>query len=406
MILLFILQPLLYFKRGKTIRLLFILVTLWSFAVIAGLSPSVVRAVTMFSLFAIVKGLKRSSNSLNTLAISAFILLLVRPAFCFDLGFQLSYAAVAAIIIIKPILDSWINFKTRIANWFLDLLKLSVAAQLGVLPLSLYYFHQFPGLFFVTNLVIVPCLMLVLGLGIIMFICLTLYQTPEFIIQVLGWLIQFMNSFVDWIATKETFLFDEIPFDTTALVFSYFTLFVLGQFYLKKSYKHLMFLGICILSFQIVAQLIPALHTKNSFIVFHKSRHSVFGFRTNQHLEIHHDLESLKTQRILKDYKIGAAIKTQSIDSIRGLYKINDKLLLVVDSLGIYNINSVKPQWVLLRQSPKINLNRLIDSLHPKLIIWDGSNYKTYQERWKKTCETQNIRYHQTSENGAFWVDY
>ena len=406
MILLFILQPLLYFKRGKTIRLLFILVTLWSFAVIAGLSPSVVRAVTMFSLFAIVKGLKRSSNSINTLAISAFVLLLIRPAFCFDLGFQLSYAAVAAIIIIKPILDSWITFKNGITNWFLDLLKLSVAAQLGVLPLSLYYFHQFPGLFFVTNLVIVPCLMLVLGLGIVMFICLTLYQPPEFIIQVLGWLIQFMNRFVDWIATKEAFLFDEISFDTTALVFSYFTLFVLGQFYLKKSYKHLMFLGICILSFQIVAKLIPLLHAKNSFIVFHKSRHSVFGFRTNQHLEIHHDLESLKTQRILKDYKIGAAIKTQSTDSIRGLYKIDDKLLLVVDSLGIYNINSVKPQWVLLRQSPKINLNRMIDSLHPKLIIWDGSNYKTFQERWKKTCETQNIRYHQTSENGAFWVDY
>lgn len=331
---------------------------------------------------------------------------MIRPAFCFDLGFQLSYAAVAAIIIIKPILDSWITFKNGIANWFLDLLKLSVAAQLGVLPLSLYYFHQFPGLFFVTNLVIVPCLMLVLGLGIVMFICLTLYQPPEFIIQVLGWLIQFMNRFVDWIATKEAFLFDEISFDTTALVFSYFTLFVLGQFYLKKSYKHLMLLGICILSFQIVAQLIPALHAKNSFIVFHKSRHSVFGFRTNQHLEIHHDLESLKTQRILKDYKIGATIKTQSTDSIRDLYKIDDKLLLVVDSLGIYNINSVKPQWVLLRQSPKINLNRMIDSLHPKLIIWDGSNYKTFQERWKKTCETQNIRYHQTSENGAFWVDY
>jgi competence protein ComEC len=234
MILLFILQPLLYFKRGKTIRLLIILVTLWSFAVIAGLSPSVVRAVTMFSLFAIVKGLKRSSNSINTLAISAFVLLLIRPAFCFDLGFQLSYAAVAAIIIIKPILDSWITFKNGIANWFLDLLKLSVAAQLGVLPLSLYYFHQFPGLFFVTNLVIVPCLMLVLGLGIVMFICLTLYQPPEFIIQVLGWLIQFMNRFVDWIATKEAFLFDEISFDTTALVFSYFTLFVLGQFYLKN----------------------------------------------------------------------------------------------------------------------------------------------------------------------------
>ena len=116
LILQFILNPLLYFKHGKFVRLLIILCVLWSFAVMAGLSPSVVRAVTMFSLFAIVRGLKRSSNSLNILAVSAFILLLVRPGFCFDVGFQLSYAAVASIIIVKPVLDSWGSFKNRILN--------------------------------------------------------------------------------------------------------------------------------------------------------------------------------------------------------------------------------------------------------------------------------------------------
>jgi competence protein ComEC len=78
----------------------------------------------------------------------------------------------------------------------------------------------------------------------------------------------------------------------------------------------------------------------------------------------------------------------------------------VVDSLGIYNINSVKPKWIILRQSPKINLNRLIDSLHPELIICDGSNYKTYQERWKLTCEAKKIQFYQTSEKGAFFVNY
>ena len=109
---------------------------------------------------------------------------------------------------------------------------------------------------------------------------------------------------------------------------------------------------------------------------------------------------------MLKDYTIGATIKTQSTESIQKLYKINDKLLLVVDSLGIYTIKSVKPQWVVLRQSPKINLNRLIDSLNPELIIWDGSNYKSYQKRWKITCEAKKIRYHQTSEKGAFLMTY
>jgi len=372
----------------------------------AGLSPSVVRAVTMFSLFAIVRGLKRSSNSLNILAVSAFILLLVRPGFCFDVGFQLSYAAVASIIIVKPVLDSWGSFKNRVGNWFLDLLKVSIAAQIGVLPLSLYYFHQFPGLFFVTNMVVVPCLIVILGLGIATMILAVVYKPPEFLVHTLAWIIQSMNRFVEWVASKETFLFEQISFDLTALVISYLILFLLGIFYHKKTFKNLLILGICILSFQVFVKQIPALISKNSFVVFHKSRHSVFGLQSNQHLEIHHDLDSINNQRMIDNYKIGAGIKTQSTDSIQRLYKIDDKLLLVVDSLGVYTVKSIKPQWVLLRQSPKINLNRLIDSLQPELIIWDGSNYRTYQERWKLTCEAKKIPFHQTSEKGFFRVDY
>jgi len=406
LILQFILNPLLYFGQGEFVRLLIILCVLWSFAVMAGLSPSVVRAVTMFSLFAIVRGLKRSSNSLNILAVSAFILLLVRPGFCFDVGFQLSYAAVASIIIVKPVLDSWGSFKNRVGNWFLDLLKVSIAAQIGVLPLSLYYFHQFPGLFFVTNMVVVPCLIVILGLGIATMILAVVYKPPEFLVHTLAWIIQSMNRFVEWVASKETFLFEQISFDLTALVISYLILFLLGIFYHKKTFKNLLILGICILSFQVFVKQIPALISKNSFVVFHKSRHSVFGLQSNQHLEIHHDLDSINNQRMIDNYKIGAGIKTQSTDSIQRLYKIDDKLLLVVDSLGVYTVKSIKPQWVLLRQSPKINLNRLIDSLQPELIIWDGSNYRTYQERWKLTCEAKKIPFHQTSEKGFFRVDY
>ena len=406
LILQFIMKPLLYFRHGKFVRLLMILSLLWSFAIIAGLSPSVVRAVTMFSLFAIVRGLKRTSNSLNTLTVSAFILLLFRPGFCFDVGFQLSYAAVASIIIVKPILDRWWRIKHLIGNWFLDLFKVSIAAQIGVLPLSLYYFHQFPGLFFVTNMVVVPCLIVILALGILMLVLIGIHQPPDLLIQILRWFIQLMNRFVEWVGSKEAFLFDQISFDLTALILSYLILFLLRIFYHKKTFKNLIVLGVCIVVFQVVVQQLPALTSKNAFVIFHKSRQSVFGLQSNQHLEIHHDLDSINRLRMLNDYTIGAAIKTQSTDSIQRLYKVDDKLLLVVDSLGIYTIKSVKPQWVVLRQSPKINLNRLIDSLSPELIIWDGSNYKSYQERWKLTCEAKKIRYHQTSEKGAFLVNY
>ena len=406
LILQFIMKPLLYFRHGKFVRLVLILCVLWSFAIIAGLSPSVVRAVMMFSLFAIVRRLKRTSNSLNTLAVSAFILLLIHPRFCFDVGFQLSYAAVASIIIVKPVLDKWGRLKNKIFNWILDLFKVSIAAQIGVLPLSFYYFHQFPALFFITNMVVVPSLIVILGLGIVMLILIGVYHPPEFLAYTLAWCIQAMNRFVEWVASKEAFLFDQISFDLTALIFSYLILFLLGIFNHKKTFKNLIVLGVCILGFQVVVQQIPALTTKNSFIVFHKSRHSVLGLQSKQHLEIHHDLDSVTKQRMLNDYVIGAAIKTQSTDTIQRLYKINNKLLLIVDSLGVYNIKSIKPQWVLLRQSPKINLNRLIDSIRPELIIWDGSNYKTYQERWKLTCEAKKTQFHQTSEKGAFFINY
>ena len=402
----FILRPLLYFKHGKIIQSILIIVILWGFAIIAGLSASVVRAVTMFSLFVLAKGLNRQTNSLNTLALSAFILLLIKPEFCFDVGFQLSYAAVAAIVIIKPVLDSWIVLKNPIANFFLDLLKVSVAAQLGVFPLSLFYFHQFPGLFFITNLIIIPCLMLVLGLGAVTLIFIGFKNTPDILIEVLGAVIQFMNNIVEWVASKEAFLFENISFDAQALILSYLILMLLAAFYQNRSFKNIILLGIAVVCFQISVIQIPALHTRNSFIIFHKSRHSLIGLQTKQHLEVHHTLKNSNTERVIKDYKVGAAIKKQCDDSIRRLYQINDKSLLVVDSLGFYSTKTQKPQWVLLRQSPKINLSRLIDSLNPELIIWDGSNYKTDQERWKFTCITKKIPFHQTSEKGAFIVDF
>jgi competence protein ComEC len=163
-----------------------------------------------------------------------------------------------------------------------------------------------------------------------------------------------------------------------------------------------MIFGVAILSFQVFVRQLPSLIPKKTFIIFHQSKQSLIGFQTDQHLEIHHDLDTIEKNRTVIDFKIGAGIKTQTSDSIRRLYQVNNKLLLVVDSLGIYNLKSVNPNWILLRQSPKINLNRLIDSLQPELIIWDGSNYNSYQKRWKLTCKAKKIPFYQTSEKGSF----
>tara|TARA_B100000497_G_C7493388_1_gene301802 strand:- start:48 stop:695 length:648 start_codon:yes stop_codon:yes gene_type:complete len=215
-----------------------------------------------------------------------------------------------------------------------------------------------------------------------------------------------MNRFVEWVASKEAFIFDSISFDRSALIFSYLILYLIAVCYHTKTFKSMLILGIAVLSFQISVVLIPVWVQKNSFVIFHKSRQSLIGLQTQQQLEIHHTLKTIDNERIITNYSVGARIKNKCEDQIQNLYLIKNKLLLVVDSLGIFYLKSIKPHWVFLRQSPKINLNRLIDSLSPELIIWDGSNYKSDQERWKLSCKAKKIPFHQTSEKGAFIIDF
>ena len=185
----FIFKPLIYFKNGNYIKLIVIVLILWSYAVIAGLSASVVRAVTMFTAVAIGMHLKRPTNVYNTLTISAFFLLLFKPMFLFDVGFQLSYLAVLAIVIIQPMLEKLWKPKFKLIDFFWKIFTVTIAAQFGIIPVSLYYFHQFPGLFFLSNLVIIPCLGFILGFGILIIILGLLNLLPNFLASTFGFVI-------------------------------------------------------------------------------------------------------------------------------------------------------------------------------------------------------------------------
>ena len=104
----------------------------------------------MFTVVAIGMNLNRPANIYNSLAISMFFLLLIRPLYLFDVGFQMSYTAVIAIASIKPLLASLWYPKWKLVNYFWQLICVTMAAQIGVVPISLFYFHQFPGLFFLS----------------------------------------------------------------------------------------------------------------------------------------------------------------------------------------------------------------------------------------------------------------
>ena len=153
-------------KYGKYLFILLAITLLWSYAFITGLSPSVMRAATMFSLVCIASNINRRANIYNSLAASAFLLLLINPNNLFEVGFQLSYAAVFGIVFLQPKLARLWPVQNKLIKFFWTLLTVSIAAQLATFPITSYYFNQFPSYFWLTNLLVIPAVFVLIVLGV------------------------------------------------------------------------------------------------------------------------------------------------------------------------------------------------------------------------------------------------
>lgn len=404
LLLTFVFKPFHYFKNGKFIATLLVIIALWVYAIIAGLSASVVRAVTMFTSLTIGMQLIQRSNVYNTLVISMFFLLLFNPFYLFEVGFQLSYLAVFSIVWIQPKLyNLWIS-KFWFLNKIWQLFTVSIAAQIGVLPLSLFYFHQFPGLFFLSNLVIIPFLGFILITGIIVIALSSFDILPRFMGDSYDYTIQKMNSFVEWISNQEFFIIQNISFSLTLMLASYLFVFIAIKWIEKKFFYRLVLVLISLIVIQVVLTFEKhKLQSTNEFIVFNKSKTSIIGNRVGSDLMVASSNALTQKEYTLKPYLIctGIGDKLQTIKG-KNVYKFKDETILIVDSLGVYDFKTVEPSIVILQQSPKINLERLLKTLQPKLLIADGSNYKSYVAKWEQTCIKYKTPFHSTMQKGAY----
>jgi len=405
LILSLILKPLERVNNGKLIKLVLVILSLWFFAILAGLSASVIRAVTMFSAIALGQFFNKRNAVEHSLIFSMFIILLWKPLFLFDVGFQLSYTAVFGIIWIQPVLyQLWKpNFFIVDKGW--QLITVSVAAQLGVLPISLFYFHQFPALFFISNLIIIPFLGVILGLGLVVLVLSYESILPLFLEGFYGDVISILNKVVAFVARQESFLFSEISFSALKMIFSYLLIISGFQLFLKLNTKRCFLFFGSILAFQCVLILEKyTIAQKSEFIVFHKSKNSIIGIRKGSSFELYHSMDSLQisSQKLLINYKVGENITSQNYHKLSNLMYYDKQVVLIIDKDGLYDIKELNNPIVLLRQSPKINLQRLVKKLKPAIIIADGSNYKSYIENWKTTCKNLKTPFWTTYNQGAY----
>jgi competence protein ComEC len=404
LILTYLFKPIERLNHGLLIKTILIVVLLWMFTFIAGLSASVVRAVTMFTFVAIGESFKKKRIVEYSLISSMLFLLLIKPLFLFYVGFQLSYLAVFGIIWVQRLLyNLWIP-KFWILDKFWSLLTVSIAAQAGILPISLYYFHQFPGLFILSNLIIIPFLGGILIGGILVIILALFNSLPQVLVYLYGLIISLMNKTVGWVSNQESFLLKEISMSLTEMILWYFVIVFSYQLIINKKAKQLIYLLTSAVVLQVSLIYDENNHqTKQEVIVFHKSRKNLLDLRNGNEIQVLHSLDSSKinSEKIIKGYRINQNIESTFSNNIPNILNFNSDTVLVIDSLGVYNL-TLKNPIVVLTHSPKVNLNRLINTLKPKQIIADGSNYKSYINRWKVTCNKQKTPFHYTGENGAF----
>lgn len=405
-ILAFLLKPFCRWKFGVYFQPILIVLLLWGFAVLSGLSPSVSRAVTMFSFFAIAKLFNRETNSINTLFLSFLVLLVINPLWLFQVGFQLSYLAVFFIVWLQPIFYKVGYSKHQLIRKIWTIVSVTICAQIGVLPLTLFYFHQFPGLFLVTNIVILPFLTVLMCGGILIVILASFEILPDWLATSYNFLIEGLNGFIHWVAIQDEFLFKNIHFSALKVFGAYMLIIVLALFLKKMKYQKLVhaLLGFSIF---IMIYIYDEFKTSaNQLVVFQKSKQTLIGYKNEKNVTV---FKSDSTKNISEEYPIKPfrnAVNTNyySEKKLPQLFQYKRKNILILDSLGIYP-KQKEIHTILLTNSPKLNLNRMIDSLNPKQIVADGSNYFTYVKRWKKTCKLKKLPFSHTAKQGAFSIE-
>ena len=271
-----------FLRRNRIQRILkavLLLLLVWSYAMLTGLSPSVQRAAVMISVFIIGNALERRGNAYNTLAASAFLLLLINPLLIFNVGFQLSYSAVLGILTFHRPIYLLLYFKTKLADKIWSITVLSFAAQLGTFPLAAHYFHFFPTYFWLTNLFIFPLSFLIITLGMLFISVSWLPLLPKLVGVVLSGLLYLLNQMVGFVKYLPFHGLNDLYYPWIKVLFVYVIIVLLFFMFTKKKVRLLLpVLGVflMLLTFQTIHKY--SVLKQKRMVVYSIKKHSAYDF--------------------------------------------------------------------------------------------------------------------------------
>lgn len=429
-IIFFVINSLLFFcdkfKYGNIIKAIIIIATLWFYAMMTGLSASVLRAVAMFTFVVIGKAFNRNINIYNMLAASAFVLLLMNPYNLFDVGFQLSYLAVIGIVAINPFILESIKVKNFVLRKIWELVSVSIAAQLAAFPLCMFYFHQFPNYFLLSNLVLIPISTVLIYMAIAVLVVSPIPVVSTLVGKATFHVILLMNNTAIFMEKIPYALIDSIYINRlqVILIYVFIAFTLLFIFYKRKTYFFTSLIALILtLSISLIYKA-QSLQQKE-FLVYSINKTPACNFikntkcvlisdstivnsETKYNFHISTNLIKLGVSEVFKFNRDELENKKNDLQHIlwtknKFIVFANKRFVLIDRDFKLSNSSHlVNIDYAIISGSPQINIKEILTALQINTIIFDSSNKLFKVKKWCNECVLLNQKFFAVPLQGSF----
>ena len=417
-----------FLRKGRFIILtktILLLLFVWAYALLTGMTPSVWRASLMLSLFIVGSAINRSRDPYNTLAAAAVIMLIVNPMLLFNLGFQLSYAAVLGILIFYRPIYSLFYIKNPILDKIWSIVVVSTAAQLGTFPLAAHYFHYLPTYFWLTNILIFPLSFGIIAIGMLFIMTAWMPLLLQLLGMVLSSFVFMMNYFVGMVKYLPANGMDGLYFPWIKVILVYGLIITSYFWLLKRNLRY-------ILPFSIILLGLVSFQTwhkydvlgQNRFIVYSIHKHSAIDMiRGDKHVMVMDSLlqnDQSKIDYHLKNGKIEMGLDIPedinpeddkcNIDLFYDgeFYSFADYKCMTIKHAKQYfpGKNKINLNAVIIQGNSKVNIEDLQQCIDFGLLIIDGSVPYWKKNKIIEVSKEAGIAYYDVAEEGAFVKDF
>ena len=413
-------------KWQKTLKQVLLLTLIWFYALIAGLSPSILRASLMISFVIIGEAIRRKGFVINSIAASAFILLCINPNNLFEIGFLLSYAAVMGIVVLQRPIYNLLYVKNKLLDKAWQITAVALSAQIATVPFTLFYFQQFTTYFWLSNLFMTPISFIVVISGMI----LLLVSWIPYLNTLVGYLVWGSVYVMNWVVSK----IESIPYsiikglyinDFEFAVLLVALLLLMLTFVLRKRRLFIAMLASLLLVMTSVTIRMYNSDHQQGMTIFSLRNHTAIDYiRGGEHVlladsalmadesTVDYSLKGAWSKRHLshhpqvigleEDYANEYLCKKSNLVSFDGkLLAIWDDAVQCKDGLNY----RLPVDYLLVRGKQKPDVRSIVNGYEMKLLVIDGSVPRYLAEKWIAQAQDLDIPYYNIGE-GAMEVGY